>query len=149
MGCHGNHAFSHSPNQYFLGTKIFCIWGVPMNTTTPIKSCPRGGGGCKVGQISSRGTWLPTTSPFSTLHSRAFFTSLQDNKILDWSKLKQIEDDILKCKVGQISSRGTWLPTTSPFSTLHSRAFFTSLQDNKILDWSKLKQIEDDILKCI
>ena len=23
------------------------------------------------------------------------------------------------------------------------------LQDNKILDWSKLKQIADDILKCI
>ena len=26
---------------------------------------------------------------------------------------------------------------------------FNSLPDNKILDWSKLKQIADDILKCI
>ena len=26
---------------------------------------------------------------------------------------------------------------------------FNSLLDNRILDWSKLKQIADDILKCI
>ena len=26
---------------------------------------------------------------------------------------------------------------------------FNSLPDDKILDWSKLKQIADDILKCI
>ena len=37
-----------------LRTKIFCISGVPMNDLAPMKNCP-GGGGCKVGQISSRG----------------------------------------------------------------------------------------------
>ena len=26
---------------------------------------------------------------------------------------------------------------------------FNQLQDDKVLDWSKLKQITDDILKCI
>ena len=26
---------------------------------------------------------------------------------------------------------------------------FNPLPDNKVLDWSKLKQIADDILKCI
>ena len=35
-----------------LRTKILCISGVPMNDLTPMKNCP---GGCKVGQISSRG----------------------------------------------------------------------------------------------
>ena len=35
-----------------LRTKIFCISGVPMNDLAPMKNCP---GGCKVGQISSRG----------------------------------------------------------------------------------------------
>ena len=38
-----------------LRTKILCISGVPMNNLAPMKNnCP-GGGGCKVGQISSRG----------------------------------------------------------------------------------------------
>ena len=36
-----------------LRTKILCISGVPMNDLAPMKNCP--GGGCKVGQISSRG----------------------------------------------------------------------------------------------
>ena len=35
-----------------LRTKILCISGVPMNDLAPMKNCP---GGCKVGQISSRG----------------------------------------------------------------------------------------------
>ena len=35
-----------------LRTKILCISGVPMNYLAPMKNCP---GGCKVGQISSRG----------------------------------------------------------------------------------------------
>ena len=38
-----------------LRTKILCISGVPMNDLAPMKNCPGGGGGCKVGQISSRG----------------------------------------------------------------------------------------------
>ena len=36
-----------------LRTKILCVSGVPMNDLAPMKNCP-GGGGCKVGQISSR-----------------------------------------------------------------------------------------------
>ena len=35
-----------------LRTKILCVYGVPMNNLAPMKNCP---GGCKVGQISSRG----------------------------------------------------------------------------------------------
>ena len=35
-----------------LRTKILCISGVPVNDLAPMKNCP---GGCKVGQISSRG----------------------------------------------------------------------------------------------
>ena len=41
-----------------LMTKILCISGVPMNDLAPMKNCPGGGGGCKVGQISSRGIIL-------------------------------------------------------------------------------------------
>ena len=37
-----------------LRTQFICISGVPMNDLAPMKNCP-GGGGCKVGQISSRG----------------------------------------------------------------------------------------------
>ena len=36
-----------------LRTKLLCISGVPMNDLAPMKNCP--GGGCKLGQISSRG----------------------------------------------------------------------------------------------
>ena len=43
--------------QLCLRTKILCISGVPMNDLAPMKNCP-GGGGCKVGQISSRGIRL-------------------------------------------------------------------------------------------
>ena len=39
-----------------LRPKILCISGVPMNDLASMKNCPgRGGGGCNVGQISSRG----------------------------------------------------------------------------------------------
>ena len=37
-----------------LRTKILPISGVPMNDMAPMKNCP---GGCKVGQISSRGKY--------------------------------------------------------------------------------------------
>ena len=40
-----------------LRTKILCISGVPINDLAPMKNCP-GGGGCKLGQISSRGIIL-------------------------------------------------------------------------------------------
>ena len=46
-----------------LRTKILCISGVPMNDLAPMKNCPGGGGGgCKVGQISSRGIYLGMTT---------------------------------------------------------------------------------------
>ena len=47
-----------------LRTKILCISGVPMNDLAPMKNCPGGGGGCKVGQISSRGISTQTQYNF-------------------------------------------------------------------------------------
>ena len=41
-----------------LRTKLLCISGVPMNDLAPMKNCPGVGGGCKVGQISSRGIMM-------------------------------------------------------------------------------------------
>ena len=35
------------------------------------------------------------------------------------------------------------------FQKASSKRVFNPLPDNKILDWSKLKQIADNILKCI
>ena len=41
MGCHENHALTHSQNKFFyLRTKMFCIHGVPMNKLAPMKNCP-------------------------------------------------------------------------------------------------------------
>ena len=42
----------------------------------------------------------------------------------------------------------TTIKARSIFSVL-SLFFFNPLPDDKDLDWSKLKQIADDILKCI
>ena len=36
--------FHIAQTNIFLGTNFFCIWGVPMNTMTPMKNCPGGGG---------------------------------------------------------------------------------------------------------
>ena len=51
-GCHGNHVFFIVQLSLSLRTKILCISGVLINDLTPMKNCP---GGCKVGQIRSRG----------------------------------------------------------------------------------------------
>ena len=51
-GCHGTMHFFMVQKSLSLRTKILCISGVPMNDLAPMKNCP---GGCKVGQISSRG----------------------------------------------------------------------------------------------
>ena len=59
-GCHGNHAFFIVQLSLSLRTKILCISGVPMNDLAPMKNCP---GGCKVGQISSRGILLMQRKP--------------------------------------------------------------------------------------
>ena len=37
MGFHGNHAFSHSPNELFLKTHSFRIQGVPINNLAFMK----------------------------------------------------------------------------------------------------------------
>ena len=41
MGCHGNHAFSHSPNEFMFRT-FFRIQGVPGNNLASMKNCPGG-----------------------------------------------------------------------------------------------------------
>ena len=45
--------------------------------------------------------------------------------------------------------RKSWLPAFLPI--FHQKVFYTfnPLPDDKILDWSRLKQIADDISKCI
>ena len=39
-GCHGNHAFSHSPNRFIFEEHFFSIQGVPGNNLAPMKDCP-------------------------------------------------------------------------------------------------------------
>ena len=51
--CHGNHEFFHSAKFIFEDKYILCISGVPMNDLAPMKKIVLG---CKVGQISSRGS---------------------------------------------------------------------------------------------
>ena len=50
-----------------LRTKILCVSWVPMNDLAPMKNCP--GGGCKVGQISSRGISVDS-HPLAVVMSR-------------------------------------------------------------------------------
>ena len=40
MGCHGNHAFTQSPNWFIYGD--ICIQGVPGDNLAPIQNCPWG-----------------------------------------------------------------------------------------------------------
>ena len=61
MGCHGNHAFSHSKNKCFRTN--FSQIGGQMNNMTHMRNCPEG---CMVDQIRSRGNcnfYLPLFSP--------------------------------------------------------------------------------------
>ena len=37
MGCHGNHAFSHSLNKFNFEDNFFRMYGVPMNNLAPIE----------------------------------------------------------------------------------------------------------------
>ena len=50
MGCHGNHAFSHSKYKCFR-TNLRKL-GVQMNNMAPMRNCPKG---CMVDQIRSWG----------------------------------------------------------------------------------------------
>ena len=40
MSCHGNNAFTHSRNKFFLEVILFCIQRIPKNKLAPIKNCP-------------------------------------------------------------------------------------------------------------
>ena len=54
-GCHGNHAFFHSAIEFIFEDKnSFRFWG-PNEQFGTHEKLSWGGGGCKVGQISSRG----------------------------------------------------------------------------------------------
>ena len=56
-GCHGNHAFFHSSIEFIFEDKnSLHFWGPNERFGTHEKGSGGGGGGCKVGQISSRGT---------------------------------------------------------------------------------------------
>ena len=61
-----------------LRTKILCVSGVPMNDLAPMKNCP-GGGGCKVGQISSRGTeFCSMTIPYERHREKTGFSPMRN-----------------------------------------------------------------------
>ena len=54
-GCHGNHAISHSLNQFIYGDILFAFALGPrkqFGTNSKLSL------GCKVGQIRSRGRWF-------------------------------------------------------------------------------------------
>ena len=42
MGCHGNHSFSHSPNEFIFLEHFFRIQGVPVNNLASMKNCAGG-----------------------------------------------------------------------------------------------------------
>ena len=64
MGCHGNHAFSHSTNKCFR--TIISQIGGQMNNIVHMGYCPEG---CIVDQIRSRGNfYLPLFSLIYHLH---------------------------------------------------------------------------------
>ena len=42
QGCHGNHAFSHSPNEFMFRNFFFLIPGGPGKFLAPMKNCHGG-----------------------------------------------------------------------------------------------------------
>ena len=52
MGCHGNHAFSHSKYKCFRTIFSQMKMGGQMNNKTHMRNCPEG---CMVDEIRSRG----------------------------------------------------------------------------------------------
>ena len=63
MGCHGNHAFSHSKNKCFR--IFFSQIGGRMNNMAHMRNCPEG---CMVDQIRSRGNCYFYLPLFSLIH---------------------------------------------------------------------------------
>ena len=55
QGCHGNHAFSHSPNEFMFRNIFFSFRGTQENVLAPMKNCQ----GSKVGQIRFCGIGYP------------------------------------------------------------------------------------------
>ena len=83
MGCHENHAFSHSPYQFFR-TPSFRIQWAPRNILAPMKSCP---GGCKVTEIGCRGI---------SLHLLVQLPSEKKFGITNWQIMINTEKNCLK-----------------------------------------------------
>ena len=63
MGCHGNHAFSHSTNKCFRN--FFRKLGGQMNNMAHMRNCPEGS---MVDQIRSRGNCNFCLPLFSLIH---------------------------------------------------------------------------------
>ena len=42
QGCHGNHAFSHSPNEFMFWNICLSFRGSPENVLVPMKNCHGG-----------------------------------------------------------------------------------------------------------
>ena len=95
-----------------------------------------------------------------------FINPLPNNSILDYAKIKVCaEDDWLVALMMEFVFDGLEnsgkRKKNAAFPTIFSKAFFSIkgsikagfcvklLTDDKILDWSKLKQIAENILKCI
>ena len=61
-GCYGNHAFFHSAIEFIFEDKnSLHFWG-PNERFGTHEKLSWGGGGCKVGQISSRGITVATAT---------------------------------------------------------------------------------------
>ena len=72
-------------------------------------------------------------SPASTFTETGNLTRYQTTKFFDWSKLKQIADDILKCIYGRKhceKRRNCLLQAISPFLTMFSKSMYAALCDN-------------------
>ena len=44
IGCHGNHAFSHSKNNFIFDDNFIRMYGVPMSNLATMRYCPGCGG---------------------------------------------------------------------------------------------------------
>ena len=72
MGCHGNHAFSHSPNRFIFWTTVLCIKGVLVIKWYPWKVVQE----CKVSLV---GPWTICKELFkyegcSNMNASSFIT---------------------------------------------------------------------------
>ena len=75
-GCHGNHAFFHSAIEFIFEDKnSLCFWGPNERFGTHEKLS----WGCKVGQISSRGTeFCSMTIPYEPHREKTGFSPMRN-----------------------------------------------------------------------